>query len=316
MRHLIIAAYVLLLGSGFAGVAALAFLRLRVPSRVASRLLAIQSLLVVGLLAVLVYSYLQAAVPAAGEDLSALRGWLGVVSSAAQAGLYAFAFLLARELRTGVGLRPWLRAAARVACIVVAAVSALVALYGLARLAGPAGLPRLPASLAGPEYALTCAAILLLGFCLLRAPLQGEHSAVRFLARGWGVSLLGFVPLTVVEWALDGSGLRVYAPLSLDYLFYAACGVCSTVAFVRSLRGEGPPDGEAARFVVTDDVAARFGLTSRERQMAPLIARGLGNKQIGAELGISPATVRTHVYNLFQKVGVTSRIGLLNALRS
>jgi DNA-binding NarL/FixJ family response regulator len=50
--------------------------------------------------------------------------------------------------------------------------------------------------------------------------------------------------------------------------------------------------------------------------LVPMIARGMVNKQIASELGISPATVRTHIYNLFQKAGATSRIGLLNALRA
>jgi DNA-binding NarL/FixJ family response regulator len=50
--------------------------------------------------------------------------------------------------------------------------------------------------------------------------------------------------------------------------------------------------------------------------MAVMIARGLANKEIAAELNISPATVRTHIYNLYQKVGARSRVELLNKLRS
>ena len=48
--------------------------------------------------------------------------------------------------------------------------------------------------------------------------------------------------------------------------------------------------------------------------MATLIAQGLTNKEIAFKLGISEATVRTHIYNLFQKVGAQSRIELLNLL--
>jgi DNA-binding CsgD family transcriptional regulator len=50
--------------------------------------------------------------------------------------------------------------------------------------------------------------------------------------------------------------------------------------------------------------------------MAIMIGRGLTNKEIAAELFISPATVRTHIYNLYQKVGAGSRVELINMLRS
>ena len=58
-----------------------------------------------------------------------------------------------------------------------------------------------------------------------------------------------------------------------------------------------------------------LNLSAREAEIAVLIARGMANKQIAGELGISPATVRTHIYNLYQKVGAGSRVELLNRLR-
>ena len=48
-------------------------------------------------------------------------------------------------------------------------------------------------------------------------------------------------------------------------------------------------------------------LTQRERQILSLLADGLGNKQIAAQLGISTSTVKTHVELLFEKLDVTSR---------
>jgi predicted ATPase/DNA-binding CsgD family transcriptional regulator len=48
-------------------------------------------------------------------------------------------------------------------------------------------------------------------------------------------------------------------------------------------------------------------LTPREQQIAQLIARGLSNRAIAAELIISPATAARHVANIFSKLGVTSR---------
>jgi two-component system, NarL family, response regulator LiaR len=48
-------------------------------------------------------------------------------------------------------------------------------------------------------------------------------------------------------------------------------------------------------------------LTRRERQVLELIGRGLSNKRIARELGISEKTVKTHVGHVLAKLGVTDR---------
>ncbi len=48
-------------------------------------------------------------------------------------------------------------------------------------------------------------------------------------------------------------------------------------------------------------------LTSREREVAALLAEGLTNGELGARLFISPKTVSVHVSNILAKLGMTSR---------
>lgn len=48
-------------------------------------------------------------------------------------------------------------------------------------------------------------------------------------------------------------------------------------------------------------------LTARELEVLRLMANGLGNKSIAAELGISTHTVKFHVAAVFTKLGVHSR---------
>jgi NarL family two-component system response regulator LiaR len=48
-------------------------------------------------------------------------------------------------------------------------------------------------------------------------------------------------------------------------------------------------------------------LTDRETEVLRLIARGLANKEIARELSIGDKTVKTHVSNIFSKLGVVSR---------
>ena len=56
------------------------------------------------------------------------------------------------------------------------------------------------------------------------------------------------------------------------------------------------------------------GLTAQQRQIAELAAAGLTNKQIAERLFLSPRTVGYHLYQIFPKLGVTSRAALRDAL--
>ena len=58
----------------------------------------------------------------------------------------------------------------------------------------------------------------------------------------------------------------------------------------------------------------RDPLTPQEREIAMLAAAGLSNKQIGQRLFLSHRTVGAHLYQIFPKLGVTSRAALRDAL--
>jgi DNA-binding NarL/FixJ family response regulator len=48
-------------------------------------------------------------------------------------------------------------------------------------------------------------------------------------------------------------------------------------------------------------------LTSREREVAALVGRGLTDRQISSELSVSERTVHNHVRNILRKLGLRSR---------
>jgi pimeloyl-ACP methyl ester carboxylesterase/DNA-binding CsgD family transcriptional regulator len=65
--------------------------------------------------------------------------------------------------------------------------------------------------------------------------------------------------------------------------------------------------GVAPAGVASEEDAAFAKLTAREREILTLITQGLTNADIGKSLAISEKTVRNHVSNLFDKLGVWSR---------
>ena len=51
----------------------------------------------------------------------------------------------------------------------------------------------------------------------------------------------------------------------------------------------------------------QLGLTASELEVARLIAQGLSNTEIAAELIVSEATVKTHINHIFAKLGARDR---------
>jgi len=75
-------------------------------------------------------------------------------------------------------------------------------------------------------------------------------------------------------------------------------------------RGESPLDPKAAAALLATRAARPTGgveLTAREREVLTLVVDGMANKQIARRLGISEKTVKGHLTNLFQRIGVTDR---------
>lgn len=53
-------------------------------------------------------------------------------------------------------------------------------------------------------------------------------------------------------------------------------------------------------------------LTNRENEILDLLAQGIRNKAIAEQLFVSPNTIRTHIYNIYEKLHVNSRVEALN----
>ena len=82
-------------------------------------------------------------------------------------------------------------------------------------------------------------------------------------------------------------------------------------AIQAAARGEAPLAPKAAAALLSDrgerSNHGEVGLTPRERDVLELVIAGHANKQIARRLGISEKTVKGHLTNVFQRIGVSDR---------
>ncbi len=138
---------------------------------------------------------------------------------------------------------------------------------------------------------------------------QYERAAVLLgaaagLLRSMGTTLDGFQPLAGHQRDCERQARQALG----EAAFQAACHrglqlpAEDAVAYALQQPREKPPNKPSAP-AVSDGTP----LTSRERQVARLIAAGRSNKQIAAELVISQRTAEGHVERILTKLGFTSR---------
>ena len=80
--------------------------------------------------------------------------------------------------------------------------------------------------------------------------------------------------------------------------------------------GNGGLNGKQPEVILLNEkqwsyVQNRYTLTPREREIAELICQGLRNGSIANILSIRTGTVKTHTRNIYRKVHVRSKIGML-----
>jgi DNA-binding NarL/FixJ family response regulator len=71
--------------------------------------------------------------------------------------------------------------------------------------------------------------------------------------------------------------------------------------------GHAPLDPRVAGALLPSSAAPGDLLSARETQVLRLVSKGLANKQIGRELGITERTVKVHLGNVFRRIGVGDR---------
>nr|WP_321262773.1 helix-turn-helix transcriptional regulator [uncultured Sphaerochaeta sp.] len=307
MKHLILLSYIIIFSTGFGALAVLLMLSVRLKQPFTKCMAVVQGLFIASLAVVAIYYYLMQVLELIGPRQTTVEAVFGVISSLLTMGLYLglWWILGIRELQKGSGN---LFLYARISCFV----SAVLMVIGMAGSLLSTSTLTTSSIWQAFVYIVVAITLSLFALTLVKATMKQQHSAYRFLVHGIGYSSLAYVPLSLLELLLSRSLGETLRPLSLEYLFYLGINVVVLISSLRSLGKD--PTSTSAFGPIQESTWTRFSLTPREREMATLIAQGQSNKEIARNLGISEATVRTHIYNLFQKVGAQSRIDLLNML--
>ncbi len=120
--------------------------------------------------------------------------------------------------------------------------------------------------------------------------------------------------LVLTTYDTDADIVRAVEAGANGYLLKDAPRETLADAIRRAARGEtvlAPP--VVARLAHRMRSPAPPTLTDRETEVVQCVAKGLSNAEVGRELHIGEATVKTHLLRAFEKLGVTDRTAAVTA---
>jgi DNA-binding NarL/FixJ family response regulator len=144
----------------------------------------------------------------------------------------------------------------------------------------------------------------------LRMPgMDGAEATARLRAGGDGPAVL-----VLTTYDTDADIVRAVEAGATGYLLKDAPRETLADAIRRAARGEtvlAPP--VVARLASRLRTPAVPALTDRETEVLREVARGMSNAEVGRELHIGEATVKTHLLRAFEKLGVADRTAAVTA---
>lgn len=186
------------------------------------------------------------------------------------------------------------------------------------------------------------AALIFTPFFLVYRPWQGrlESALGLYLYRAALIAVLAYSLLIVLVNYRRLAAKRIRALFWLALVFFGCWSLqmlhCKLMPLWRHLPLDAVPlapagyfvwnlvflIGISKRFLHADDPTRRTaarelrlrGITEREGEVVRLLLAGRSNREIAGILHISAATVKTHILNIYRKLGVKNRVQLVNTL--
>jgi DNA-binding NarL/FixJ family response regulator len=151
----------------------------------------------------------------------------------------------------------------------------------------------------------------------IRMPGMDGHALARSLRASPRTDMIPIIFLTAKDTREDriagfrtGVDAYVTKPFDTEEMLAIVSSILNRVQrtstelarMVQTAKGDEPAVSGAAQPALDEE------FTEAEARIVPLIARGLSNKEIAAELRISVRTVEGHISNILSKKGWTSRV--------
>lgn len=169
--------------------------------------------------------------------------------------------------------------------------------------------PVTAAMIRAPAIAAISIYLLFLGWMLYRASSVEPHELMSLLLRRLGILTLGFAPASTLFYIVSYRFAAIERlHISLDYIYFSIWSLIAITVFLRYI---SRPTALIEGGKISEAFVSAYKITKREAEVVELISLGLSNQQIADRLYVSLTTVRTHVYNIFQKTGAASRVHLL-----
>lgn len=140
---------------------------------------------------------------------------------------------------------------------------------------------------------------------------------------GWSTTVIGLSLFVLFGAIAGGLFIQIMAPILLILggacLFWLRPEAIFPEPILRRLH-LAPVPGKILPFTPpnatsSDQAALAEPLSAREIEVLRLVDQGLSNQQIAERLSIAPSTVKTHINNLYGKLGVETRIQAVNRAR-
>lgn len=121
-------------------------------------------------------------------------------------------------------------------------------------------------------------------------------------------------------------GIAAHVPLDMTIAFWLIVNVATVffilkTSFSEAFAGTEPEAMQAEENIanegerIFEELQEEFALTDRETELCNFIYEGKSNAEIAEKLFITESTVKTHIYNLYRKTGVKSRMEIIRIVR-
>lgn len=296
MKHIILFCYIILITAGFGGITALVLLYQRLKDQITGFLILVDAALVLTLFINILHYYLDILpldVPQVIVFLQFLSFVCGLV-------MYGGITLVMRKLPEGP--KRW---GTVIGCTPLIAMSLQMVFV----LTGNSALAK---AFSGPYIVVVSSALAAIGYILFSFSSGVKEESLQWLLKQLGFLTMVYAAISTLYYLLSGLSISLSAlEVTFEYIFQAGWSFIAVSAFIRHLSRPPALIGEDA---LSRGFLTTFGITPREAEVIKLISLGLSNQDIADNLGVSFTTVRTHVYNIFRKVGVGNRVELLSII--